>query len=846
MAKKVKFYSIFCCTLLALLSFEPISAQPASNCLFYNGVDEYTTLGNPAGLQLDNYTLTFWFFPQDNNKSLITRGTSGGANNLRTFELYGDNGTLKLFLNSNGGAGYTHTIGAFALNQWNYVAITKADSIIYTTLNGSNILKDTLTFIPATATYDWHIGGNGAYTFQGRLDELHIWTYAREIDLIRDKMHSTYTSWSNLTGAYNFNQIIGTTLPDTDPPAENGTNINMDNTNWVTSYVPMGNATSRAQKNQRGIWQATGTNDALDSDGFYLSVNAALTEANYATYGHDNNEFLNTIVNTDLPVGAQKRYKEIWYIDEQGTVNANITFDLNKIWGPAIAPSQASDYVLLFRTGTSGTFSILSSNATLTNSTKITFNNIALQDGYFTLGTNDEVNSPLEGVLVEGQSYFGANNYVEYIPGNLPIILGAPHAGSLTPVHLPMILDRLTDGGTHQATLMMMDSIMLATNGCRPHVIINHLHPKMFVCTGEMIEASGLHPETNQAWYDFNNFIEIAKTKATNDWGKGHYFEIHTTARPRTQVGLGLDTGDLSQPDSILATMANQSTVHHLCTAGGANFLEVVKGNNCLGSLLEAKGWNSSPSYADPQPVAPFFYAGKNTWRHGSNTFGMIDATHVESSAAYINTNLNRAKYSGNLANAMLSFMQTFYNLTFNCTPLPINLLDFQAYLDETQNQIQLEWNTTFEYNNSHFVVEKSYDEQNWSNIGLIYSQGNSTEQKHYSMIDSDLALGLVHYYRLKQVDFDGRFRYSSIQTVNIIHQSNQKIEVFPNPVFSGDRIRFTNQADISSVSLLSITGFEIETENNGQIPSHLPCGIYLLKIKLKSGRVESKKLIIK
>ncbi len=845
MIKNKKKHAIFCCIILAWSCCETLFAQPASNCLSYNGIDEYTTLGNPSGLQLANYTLTLWFYPQHNNKSLITRGTARGANNLRTFELYGDNGTLKLFLNSNGGAGFTHTIGTFALNQWNHVAITKVDSTIYTVLNGRNIQKDTLSLVPDIATYDWHIGGNGAYTFQGRLDELNIWTYDREIDLIRDKMHATYFNWTNLTGAYNFNQTTGTTLPDTDAPAENGTNINMDNTNWVASYVPMGNATSRGRKNQRGIWQATETTNALDSDGFYLSVNAPLTETNYATYGHDNNELLNTILNTDLPVGAQKRYKETWYIDEQGTVNANITFDLNKIWGPAISASQAASYVLLYRSGTSGAFSIFSSSASLTSSTKITFNNIALQDGYFTLGTNNEINSPLEGILVEGQSYFGANNYVEYIPGNLPIIIGAPHAGLLMPSHLPIVLYRLSDGGTLQASLMMRDSIMLATNGCRPHIIINHLHPKLFVCTGEMIEASGLHPETNQAWYDYNNFIEIAKTKVTDDWGKGHYFEIHTTARPRNQVGLGLDTGDLSQPNSMLSTMANQSTAHYLCTTGGANFLEVVKGNNGLGSLLEAKGWDSSPSYADPQPTDPFFYAGKNTWRHGSNTFGVIDATHIESSGAYINASSNRANYSGDLANAMLSFMQTFYNLTFSCTPLPINLLGFNAYLGKEQNHIRLDWLTASEMNNRHFIVEKSYNAQEWLKIGLVNSQGNTTEQKHYSLIDSNLVSGRVHYYRLKQVDFDEKFSFSSIQSI-MINQSNQKVEIFPNPVYAGDKIYFTNQEEVSSLSLFSMAGFEIATEKNGQISSHLPCGIYLVKVKLISGEVEFKKLIIK
>jgi hypothetical protein len=845
MIKVTKGYAVVCYVVLVSLFMEQLSAQSASNCLSYDGIEEYTTLGNPVGLQLSSYTLTLWFYPQDNSKSIITRGTAQGANDLRTFELYGDNGALKLFLNTNGGVGYTHTIGSFEINQWNHVAITKTDSTLYTMLNGRNIKKDTLPFEPNVDTYDWHIGGNGDYTFQGQLDELHIWTYAREIDLIRDKMHSTYTYWSDLTGAYNFNQSSGTTLPDTDAPAEDGTNIHMDNTNWQTSYVPMGNSTSQSQLNQRGIWQGTGIGDALDSDGFYLSVDAPLTETNYATYGHDNTLLLNAVVNTDLPLGVLKRYEEVWYIDEYGTVNANITFDLNKIWGPSISASQADNYILLYRSATSGDFSVFSSNASLSSSTKITFSNVALQGGYFTLGTSHETNSPLETSLVVGQSYFGANNYVEYIPGNLPIIIGAPHAGSLTPAHLPIELDRGTDGGTLQSSLLVMDSIMQATNGCRPHLIINHLHPKIFVCTGDMIEASGLHSEVNQAWFDFNNFIEIAKTKTNDDWGKGHYFEMHTTARVRNQIGLGLSANNLSLPDVTLSTMASASTVKHLCTVGGADFLEVVKGDTCLGSLLEAEGWNSSPSYADPQPASPFFYAGKNTWRHGSNAFGAIDATHIESSAAYINSSTNRPQYSGDLAKAMLTFMETFYNVDFSCLALPLDLLDFKAYFLEEQNHIRLDWRTTSEVNNSHFIVEKSYDTLNWVDIGRVNSQGNTGQEQSYSMIDNDLLSGAIHYYRLKQVDFDEKFTYSPIRSA-MVSSTNQHLVIFPNPIYAGDKINFKNQGGVNSLTLFSIQGVKIEIEKDGIVPNHLPSGIYLLKIELKTGKVEHQKLIVK
>lgn len=658
-------------TLISVLT----QAQEAGNALSYDGVDEYTSFGNPALMQVDDYTITMWFYAEDNTRSLLTRGASQGAPSARTFDLYGDGADLILFFNSTGGPGHTHVVGAFELNQWNHVAITYEDSVITTLLNGINLTESKTTFAQDVASFDWDLGGNGAYTFKGRLDEFRFWSSPRGGDTFRDKMHARYLNWSGLVGSYSFNASSGSNLDDLDAPDDDGTNINMEDADWVTSYVPMGNLTSRTSREQRGIWQASGTNDALDSDGFYLQTDTPLSETEYATYGNDNWESLNIVSDADLPAGVAHRLGETWYIDVFGSVPMNPTFDLNRIMGFVMSAGAPTDYCLLYRDSTTGPFVKLNYVATIIGSNKIRFENVVLQDGYYTLASNNVNSSPLEPEYIVGQSYFGENDYIEYIPGDLPILIASPHGGTLDTDHLPIVLDRGTDGGSQLSSLMTMDSIVEYTDGCRPHVILNHIRPRHFLGTNPMIYSSGSHPEANQAWSDYHNFVETAKAKIVEDWGAGHYFDMHTTARPRNQIGMGITGTELNGPDSVLMNRADESTVKHICSAGGADFLEFLRGDECFGSALQDDGWDSTPSWDNLAPSGPFFYAGQNTWRHGSNDYGVIDATHVESSANYINTSSNRPHYSASVGKAMIQIMEVFYGFSFDCST---NSLDEQ------------------------------------------------------------------------------------------------------------------------------------------------------------------------
>ena len=93
-------------------------------------------------------------------------------------------------------------------------------------------------------------------------------------------------------------------------------------------------------------------------------------------------------------------------------------------------------------------------------------------------------------------------------------------------------------------------------------------------------------------------------------------------------------------------------------------------------------------------------------------------------------------------------------------TVLPVELTFFTGKLEE--HNIVLKWQTATETNNDKFEIEVSQDGQNFEKIGEVSGKGTTLEIQDYQSIIEGLNQG-IHYFRLKQIDFDGQFSYSRI-----------------------------------------------------------------------------------
>lgn len=165
-------------------------------------------------------------------------------------------------------------------------------------------------------------------------------------------------------------------------------------------------------------------------------------------------------------------------------------------------------------------------------------------------------------------------------------------------------------------------------------------------------------------------------------------------------------------------------------------------------------------------------------------------------------------------------------------SPLPIDLESFKANTDN--DNILLSWKTLSELNNDFFLIERSMNGETWETIYKQNGAGNSANQIEYSYIDKSPPKRTI-YYRLKQVDFDGKYSFSEILSVNN-NANRSELFFWPNPTY----LQLTINGEIKeNISILNSSGQLIEfkskiiSEDNNQITidvSSFNSGLYYIK----------------
>lgn len=177
---------------------------------------------------------------------------------------------------------------------------------------------------------------------------------------------------------------------------------------------------------------------------------------------------------------------------------------------------------------------------------------------------------------------------------------------------------------------------------------------------------------------------------------------------------------------------------------------------------------------------------------------------------------------------------------------LPVELINFSSKIINSQSA-EITWETGSEHNNDYFVLLKSTDGENWSQVEKVIGAGNSTEHLYYQSTDYDLTDG-VTYYKLLQFDIDGRINESEVISIS---NTLDEMVVYPNPVRNGNKITVSfNDGDIRQLAILNQNGnivFVKDTDNQTSIiidSVQLKPGLYFVKIAGISS-TKLKKLII-
>jgi hypothetical protein len=287
------------------------------------------------------------------------------------------------------------------------------------------------------------------------------------------------------------------------------------------------------------------------------------------------------------------------------------------------------------------------------------------------------------------RTHFGANGYIEYIKGNIPVVLTAPHGGQLRPSDIPDRTRGFLEGDTNTLDLISEITrgiVQFCSRSDRvsvPHVIICHLDRSKIDANRDLVDAV-CSEKAEPAWYSYHNFIEIAKHSALTRFGCCHYFDIHgNTASTKVMIGQMIrkkDFDGFKNKEELLSKFEYQSTIRSLSLSKKTleTKWDLILGTKSLGFLLGNKGIQCTPVGQPPFDWGgeEFYNGGYNTIRHSSYRHSnlLVNGTQIETPIELRRKTLSMEIFGKQFAAGLTEFFTEHYQV--NLCQLPAYKVD--------------------------------------------------------------------------------------------------------------------------------------------------------------------------
>ena len=205
----------------------------------------------------------------------------------------------------------------------------------------------------------------------------------------------------------------------------------------------------------------------------------------------------------------------------------------------------------------------------------------------------------------------------------------------------------------------------------------------------------------------------------------------------------------------------------------------------------------------------------------------------------------NTSNYSFTVAtnNAASFGLNRFYIVVANNSQLPVKLMGFNAQ-KTAQKQVALTWSTAQEKNSNKFEIQHSTDGYHFNTIGWVDAKGNSNALTTYKYLHTNP--NEVNYYRLKQVDNNLSFEYSSIVKVDFTTEDAElpeAVSMYPIPAINDVTLALTNKHEIAAISIYNLDGKLIHTKTTQSAVvkldlSNYASGVYLIQLEDEFGEI--------
>ncbi|MCD4817689.1 MAG: LamG domain-containing protein [Candidatus Cloacimonetes bacterium] len=292
--------------------------------LDFDGIDDYVIVSSDSELRpANNFTIEVWIKPNNiiENQVIFMHDENGGGDDGYALYIYNED----VYFSAHNGSNQTIISDErLTLNCWNHLAAVYDNSTLKIYVNGIEKTQAGSGNIVYSVFDNVNIGRRGGtyhpntLLYEGLMDEIRLWNVVRTEQQIRENMNLSLTGNEiGILGYWQLNDGSGTIASDW-TENNNGTLMNMNNSDWITSTIPFGSGYSDTQTETTGTVVFTDTGVSMD---FNSNNGASITVTKLNADPNMNP--------TELDETFDSQY---WSINrfETGTFQTNITFAVNE------------------------------------------------------------------------------------------------------------------------------------------------------------------------------------------------------------------------------------------------------------------------------------------------------------------------------------------------------------------------------------------------------------------------------------------------------------------------------------------------------------------------------------
>jgi hypothetical protein len=428
----------------------------------------------------------------------------------------------------------------------------------------------------------------------------------------------------------------------------------------------------------------------------------------------------------------------------------------------------------------------------------------------------------------------------DYIPSDL-VNLNLPIQARLSPVGRITISDQNADGVFAYDTLGVPSGIFAPAGGVNLNILDN-------------VRGHNYRPNGNLVVTVFGgaNSQSIAEFDAL-----GNYLGQFITAG---SGGLNSPYDILFRSTDVLVSASSSDAIHRYDLTGAYldNFFLAGSTNYFPEQMQELS--NSNIAVADfgvgggvkiySNTGTPLTTLGVVTANRG--VYGLPNGNFLTTNAAGL-FEINGT--TGDTVRQIIAGVSGRFITPYDLAIIPVELTSFAG--SSTNGSVELIWTTATELNNSGFEIQRSSDGYNFTKIGFVSGYGTTTDPKSYRYMDNNSNIG-KQFYRLRQINFDGTFDYSSIIEVNVAAPIKYALEQnYPNPFNPSTMISYSiPQNSFVTLNVYDIIGNEVatlvnQTQSAGKYDirfdaSNLSNGVYFYTIKTDNFSSTKKMILMK